>query len=632
MLRFMRKKSKSIFIYLIFAIIILVFVFWGMGNMQPSRNNVVASINDETTITLSDYSRVYQNQLNIYRNIYKENFTEELIEQLNLKEKTIKGMVTSILLINEAEKLNIEVSPEEVLDRIISYPAFQSNGVFNKEVYLRVLQRNRITLGRFEQDIVNDLLAEKIEQIITLPVNVSDIEVKDFFYFSERRINLQYITLNASSFLNSVDISDEETKDYFNNNLEAFKVPTKIKVGYLRLKPQDFASEVKVSDKEVEEYYNSNLENFTKAKEVKASHILIKTSRDGDSASIEEKRKKANEIRDRALKEDDFASLAKEYSEDTSNANKGGDLGFISKGRMVKSFEEAAFSMGTGDVSEVVRSTFGFHIIKVTDIKESSTQSLEEVKSRIITTVTTEKANMLALQKAQKLADLSVQSQTSLKETASKEGFEVSDTDFFSKEERNNPIAVNPDLSESAFTMRKGEISNALEIPGSFFVLTILEREEEHLPTFDEASNSARSYVKDLKSIEMANNKAQEYSDQLSEGKVFSDLAKDNNLKLEETGIFSMNQGFIPGINMRTTNDSPVLSLNEKSPYTILNNGNMNLVVKLKETKIPSEEDFEKEKDKIRKNLIELKRSEFFNNWLESIRERADIKINMELI
>ena len=632
MLRFIRKKSKSIFIYLIFGVIILVFVFWGMGNIQPGRNNVVASINNENAITLSDYSRVYQNQLNFYRNIYKENFTDELIDQLNLKEKTIQGMVTNILLINEAEKLNIEVSPEEVLDKIMSYQAFQSNGAFNKEIYLRVLRRERITPARFEQDIVNDLLAEKIEQIITLPVDVSDTEVKDFFDFSERRINLQYITLNASSFLNSVDISDEETRDYFNNNTEAFKVPTKIKVGYLRLRPQDFTSKVKVTDKEVEEYYNNNLEKFTKGKEVKASHILIETTRDDDSASIEGKRNKINDIRDKIIKGADFASLAKEFSEDTSTANNGGDLGYFSKGRMVKSFEEVAFSMEEGGISEIVRSTFGFHIIKVTDIKESSTQSLEEVKPRIITTVTSEKAKMMASQKAQKLADLSVKDETSLKETASKEGFEVSDTHFFSKEEKNNPIAVNSDLSDSAFSMRKGEISNALEIPGSVFVLTILDRQEEHLPTFDEASNSVRSFIKEQKSSEMASNAAQEYLDQLSGGVDFSALAIEINLKVEETGLFSLNQGFIPGMNIRATNNSSVLSLNKSSPHTKLNNDSKNFVVKLKETKTPAEEDFEKKKDQIKRNLVEIKRSEFFNKWLESLRNKADIKINTELI
>jgi peptidyl-prolyl cis-trans isomerase D len=299
---------------------------------------------------------------------------------------------------------------------------------------------------------------------------------------------------------------------------------------------------------------------------------------------------------------------------------------------MVKSFEEAAFSMEAGGISEIVRSTFGFHIIKVTDIKESSTQSLEEVKPRIITTVTSEKAKMMALQKAQKLADLSVKDETSLKETASKEGFEVSDTDFFSKEEKNNPIAVNPDLSDSAFSMRKGEISNALEIPGSVFVLAILDRQEEHLPTFDEASNSARSFIKEQKSSEMASKKAQEYLDQLSEGKVFSALAKDNNLKVEETGLFSLKQGFIPGMNIRATNGSSVLSLNESSPHTQLNNNSKNFIVKLKETKTPSEEDFEKEKEQIKRNLVKMKRREFFNKWLESLRNKADIKINMELI
>lgn len=632
MIRFIRKKTKSVFIYLIFGVIILVFVFWGVGNIQPGRNNVVASINNENTITRSDYDRVYRKQLNFYRNFYKENFTDELIDQLNLRERTIEGMITSILLINEAAKLNIEVSTNDVLEKIKLYPAFQSNGVFNKEIYLKTLQRERITPARFEQDIVNDLLAGKIEQIITLPVDVSDTEVKDFFNFSERRINLQYITLNASSFLNSVDISDEETRDYFNNNTEAFKVSTKIKVGYLRLRPQDFASKVKVTDKEAEEYYNNNLEKFSKEKEVKASHILIKTTRDDNAAGIEDKRKKTNEIRDKIIKGDDFASLAKEFSDDTSNADNGGDLGYFSKGRMIKSFEEAAFSMEVGEISEIVRSTFGFHIIKVTDIKESHIQSLEEVKPRIITTVTSEKAKMMALQKAQKMADLSVKDETSLKETASKEGFEVSDTGFFSKEETNNPIAVNPGLSDSAFSMSKGDISNALEIPGSVFVLAILDRQEEHLPTFDEASKSVRSFIKEQKSSEMAGNTAQEYLDQLSKGKVFSALAKDNNLKVGETGLFSLKQGFIPGMNIRTANDSPVLSLNESSPYIQLNNNSKNFVVKLKEAKTPSVEDFEKEKDQIKRSLVEMKRREFFNKWLESLRNKADIKINMELL
>ncbi len=238
----------------------------------------------------------------------------------------------------------------------------------------------------------------------------------------------------------------------------------------------------------------------------------------------------------------------------------------------------------------------------------------------------------MASQKAQKLADLSVQNETSLKETASKEGFEVSDTDFFSKEEKNNPIAINPELSDSAFSMRKGETGNALETQGSVFVLTILDREEEHLPTFEEVSDSVRSFIKEQKSSEMAGIKAQEYLDQLLKGKVFSDLAKENNLKIEETGLFPLNQGFIPGMKIRATDRSPVLSLNESSPHTKLNNDSKNFIVKLKETKTPTEEDFEKEKDQVKKTLVKIKRSEFFNKWLDSLKNKADIKINTELI
>ncbi|MGD9211923.1 MAG: SurA N-terminal domain-containing protein, partial [Desulfobacteraceae bacterium] len=362
MLNVMRKYAGSWMIKVLLTAIVIVFIFWGVGSFKSRRETQVATVNGEI-ISLEEYQKAYNNMVENYRRQYGNRIDDQMLKQLQLNKQTVEQLINQKLLRQESEKLGLQVSDQELVEWIKSNPAFQNNGVFDKRRYTLLVEQNRLSLEEFEIGMKEQMTVNKLNEFITSGVKVSEDEVWNWYDHENQTVNIEYVVVKPDSYKN-IELTDKDIKNYYDENKERYKTEPKVKTQYFYFNPKDFVDKVTVNDDDIREYYEGHPEEFHHEKTVEARHILFKVDEKADEETRQKSRQKAENVLKMAREGKDFAELAKTYSEGPSK-DKGGALGTFTRDKMVKPFADAAFALKAGEVSDLVETQFGWHIIKV---------------------------------------------------------------------------------------------------------------------------------------------------------------------------------------------------------------------------------------------------------------------------
>lgn len=359
MLQSMREKSKSLLIYLMFAAIIISFVIsFGAGSESGCSSDVtwVANVNGDI-ITQNEFRVAYNNFFDFYQRMIP-NFNNQQAQEYKLSEKALENLINTILLSQEAEELGFYVSDKEVADEILNTPYFQTNGEFDRDLYNRIVQfKMNTTVAKYEAKMKKELMAKKLNSYLDASIDVSNKEMQTEFINNNEKLTAEIVVFSERTL-------KAEAKD-------------KIKA---EMTDKELSEFLKENEKRIKLTYDNDTNKYKQEAQIKASHILIKVD---DKTTDADAKKKIEEILKEVKDGKDFAELAKKHSMGPT-APKGGDLGFFSKGKMVPEFDKAAFAMKKkGDISDIVKTKFGYHIIKLTDKKEASSQKFEDVKKDI---------------------------------------------------------------------------------------------------------------------------------------------------------------------------------------------------------------------------------------------------------
>jgi len=617
MLDFMRRHAQSWMIKAALGAVVVVFVFWGIWAPRGSQERELVKIG-KYTITVAEARSHYQNLRERYRSLFGKGLDEEMMKKLRLKEQALKDLVNKVLLLQEAQRLGFGVNAEELQNSIQNMPAFQKDGHFDKMTYLRLLQRARMSPEEFEASQRQVLLITKVQNFILASVKVSDREVLDFYRQNFEKINLEVLSLDPSR-MTGISVSAEEAKNYFSKHREDFKWPPKVKIRYLQFDPKDYAKQVTISPKEIETYYQNNLEKFRQPKKVKVRHILIKADQKDSEASAVAK-KKAESIREEALKGKDFIQLAKRHSEDTGTKDQGGDLGFITQGQVVPEFEKAAFSLKPGEISEIVQTPYGFHILKVEEVVEAKTEPLEKAKGQIDALLRNRAARGLAYDAAdQAFAVASKDKQ--LDGFAKEKNLKIRETGLFTPEDKTD---LDPKLKDAAFSLAKGDISPPLRVGEVFSVLQVVEKHDARIPEFKEVEKKVSAAVLKDKQKEKALNKTQEILEQLKKGADFRSSASKEGAKIEETGFFERG-GSPPKLGGSEELRQALAGLSPENPYpdNPVFVDDQYRILRLKAKKDIDTSQFDSQKENYRRGLLQMKQEKTLTSWLEGLLERA---------
>lgn len=624
-LSLMRRHAKSWLIKFLIGIIAVVFIFYFGYSFTAKRGLKIAYVNGEL-ISETEYRKAYRDLVEAMRRRYKDMWSDDLIKTFRIKQRALDGLINQKLISQEAKKLGLEVTERERQKAIMNYPPFQVNGRFDMRRYQALLSTNRMKPEDFEASMALELLDAKLKQFLLSFLEVPDQAVLEYYTYNNDKIKIGFVEFKPEKFKKSIKFDQASLEKYFEDNKARYRIPEKIKVTYIEIDPEIFRGKVHITDKEIQGFYEYNPVMFSEPKRVKARHILFKLGQDATEAEEKEVKEVAEAVLKEARKGKDFAELARKYSEGPSKSE-GGDLGYFSAGQMEKPFEEAAFKLKKGDISDLVRTRFGYHIIKVEDVKEKKIRPLEEVREQIEEILVKKASVEAAHEKGLSLMD-QMPYDVALDQYAGQHQLKTKESDYFASGEPIPGIGGDEAQSRSLFSLEKNETSELIQLDGKFYIFQVLERKPSYLPEFKEVREEVKEDFTNYLAAKKARAEAESYLAELRKGKPWEALAKERHVELENTVYFSRNDP-IPGIGYAPALIETAFGLNKDKRYpdTPFENNRRAYVIRWEGKKGIDMEKYEKEKETYRLSLMQKRHERVFQNWLKNLRKSAEIEI-----
>ncbi|MGD9083079.1 MAG: SurA N-terminal domain-containing protein [Desulfobacterales bacterium] len=620
----MRQQAGNWLIKVLLGAIVIVFIFWGVGSFRAQRGGRVALINGDQ-ITLDEYREAYNNLIERLRNRFGNNLNEDMIKMLRVKEQALNQLIDNKLLVQEARRFKFRVSNKELAHAIMQIEAFQRAGVFDNRMYQNVLSRLRMTPEEFEIAQREAMLIERVTDLITNSVKVSDSEVKEWINWAHASVNIDFVRFDSNKY-KDIKPSSEEIKAFYEKHKENYKTDSMVKVRYLHFAPDSYRSEVSISEEELQGYFNENQEEFNTPKTVEARHILLKVDQNAAPEDIEKARKKALDILKMAREGKKFDKLAKEYSEGPTR-DRGGYLGTFKREAMVRPFADKAFSMKAGEISEPVRTRFGWHIINVEKVNEASSLSFDQAKKKIQKKLIEDKAKNLAYDEAEAISDVSFEGDDLLN-SAKQRNLKILTTDFFTKKGPEKGIKNRAKFASIAFNLSVMEITDIQEFEDGYYILQMIEKIPEKIPELKQVEEKVRVDLIQEKQEAKAKEDATTFLADLKSGKSMITESKPFNLTPTTTGFFKRNDS-IPkiGSDREVSKAAFQLTPEKKLPEKPIKGTKGYYVIQLRDRKTPEFDEIDKEKTFVKQKLLKQKKTRVFDAFLAQIRSNSEITI-----
>lgn len=500
--------------WVIVAFISVPFALFGIQSyLEVDGNKFVAKVND-TEITPIAFDRALSQQRARLQQMFGKNMPQSEAYDKILKQQVLNQLITTEALNQYANETGYTISNASLSNAIQSIDAFKEDGIFSQDLYEKVINSQGMSLAGFEAMYRQELSTSHIQNTIMSSAISTSSEIAQQQALNNQRRNISYIEFDASKYVAKSDVSDDEAKAYFEQNSFRYMNPEQVSVQYLELKSEQLENEVPVNEADIKKSYDAYVENAKTNEQRKASHILVALASDGSDAEKKLAKEKIEKVKSELSAGADFAVLAKKYSNDEGSAVNGGDLGLVSKGMMVKAFEEALFDLNKGQVSEVVRTEFGYHIIKLNEIQAAKIESFETKKSSIEKELKETGVQNLFYERAELLANLAYENPESLDLVAEQLKLKIQKSALFTRT-NGVGVAANAKVRNSAFedAILKDKLnSNAIEITNKHVVVI---RIEGHKPATAKNFELVKSNIVAELKIKQAKQKARDAAAEL---------------------------------------------------------------------------------------------------------------------
>jgi peptidyl-prolyl cis-trans isomerase D len=545
-------------------------------------------------------------------------------------------------LVVEAQHLGLKATPQEVKDELQHgryAQIFFPGGTFVGEAeYQGMLQQHDLTPTIFEDSVAKEILIGKLQALITGSASVSDAAIRQEFTKQNTKVKFDYAVLKEDDIKKGLHPTNEELKAYYDSHQKSYanSIPEKRKIKYAMIDLAKIQGAVQVTQDDLQAYYNQHRDQYRVAEQAKVSHILIKTPLPGADGKVDEKgvadaQRRAEDLLKQLKAGAKFEDLARKYSEDPGSAKEGGSLGWIGKGRTVPEFEKAAFSLPKGQISDLVKSSYGFHIIRVDDRQDAHMKTLEEVKGEIEPILKQQKAQDLAQKEA---ADLLQQAKTQgLDAAAAAKGVPVVTSDFFGRRDVLPGLGPAQQLMDAVFTAAEKSLPDMASTSQGIAVFQLLAVQPPSTPTFEEIRTKVEEQFKNERANILLSQKTQELSDRAKSEHDLKKAAKELGATVK-TSDFVLPDGQVPDIGSLTGEAAVAFTMKPgdiSGPITAGTNG---IVISVVEVQAPTEADFVAKRDQIRDTLLQGKEQELFGLFVTNLREQMEksgkIKINQE--
>jgi peptidyl-prolyl cis-trans isomerase D len=539
MFEFIRTHRRLMHLVLL-LFIVPSFAFFGLEGYTRFRDgdNAVAKVAGHS-ITQQEFDNAQRQQMDRLRQMFGQQFDPKMFDTPEAKQAVLDSLIAQRVMAAEAARNRLAVSDQTLQQNILAIPGLTTpEGKFDSDRYKSLLAMQGMTPAIYEARLRQDLAMQQVNSAIqstafapkTVAARLSDL--------NDQEREVQELAFKSADFASQVKVTDEMLKEYYDKNSSQFQVPEQVKAEYVVLSSQAVADQITVSDADIQSYYEQNTKRYAVEEQRRASHILIGVKKGASDADKASAKAKAQKVLEQARKNpNDFAKLAKENSNDPGSAERGGDLDFFGKGMMVKPFEDAAFKLKEGEISDLVESDFGYHIIRVTGVKPAAARSLDEVKGEIAAEIKKQQAAKKYSELAEVFTDTVYEQSDSLKPVADKLKLKIETVSNVTREP--NPSAAptapynHPKLLAALFSddaIKNKRNTEAVEVaPSTLVAARVVEHKPVTRRPFEEVKNVIRERVVQTEAATLAKKAGQA---KLAEAKQKGDVAGFSSAKM----------------------------------------------------------------------------------------------------
>lgn len=635
MLKLMRdnlKNLKWVLWFVVFVFVLLIFVDWGAGRLRGGGMHGVAARVGGIEISETAFLKEVKNTDERLRSLYGQQY-EMLRESLDLGQLALRNLIDTKLLVQEARRLKLEVSDEELAERIVSFPYFRKeDGTFvGEEVYRRILAANQTTPEEFEANLREQMLIDKLGKVLRAGLVIPDEEVDKEYRRRNEWASFDLLFVSVERAFPTTQASEEEAKAYYESHPDQFTHGDQVQLRYLLVDPVRLRQTLPVDEARVAEYYQTHQEEFRSPEEVKARHILLRPEGEGEEA-WEKAKKQAEAVLAKAkAKGADFAGLAKEYSQDPGSRESGGDLGWFGRGRMVKEFEDAVFSMQPGEVTGPVRSQFGYHIILLEEKRAARLRPLDEVRDLIRYKLTESLADAEASKRATALKEKVVAEKRARAEDwqALADSVVSSNvTPFFSLDEGVVPgLGRDPAFLEELKGAKEGFVGGPRRTPRGWVVYRVEKTRKAGKTPFTEAKEEAMEGARRLKAVQKLQGELAS-----KRGQPLAQLAAAFGAQVVPVNQFHRGTS-VPGVGLAAALEEAVFATpvgGVTQPVAVGERGVA--LAQVKEKKVATPQEVAAARESLRESLAQDQLQKLFDTLLAEAKRRHPVAINQELV
>jgi len=538
MLSFIRDRAQGWIAWVIVGLLIIPFALWGVNEYVGNGGRLVAATVNGTEIGQREFQQAFYDQRSRMQQMLGGQYDAQLFD-LQIKQRVINELVDRELLLQSADDMGFRVSDQTVAATIRSIDAFREDGVFSASLYQQQLQTQGQSPTAFERYVKRIMTAGQLPDGLASSVFVTDAELNAVIRLEQQQRDFQYFVLNASQFQDESLADNAAIENYYRQHADRFMTTEKVRVEYVELSVAALKSDEEPSEEELHEFYEANQGQFSMEEERQASHILIQLEEGADEVAVTAAREKAEGLVARLNTGESFESMARENSDDPGSAETGGDLGYFGRGLMEPDFEETAFSLGQGEVSEPVLTSFGYHIIKVTGIREKVVKPFADVRDEILAQFQTDAAERQYFELAEKLTNQAYEMPDSLSETADELGLELKQSPFFERR-GGTGIFANPRIVAAAYSddvLKQGFNSEPLDVDENHvLVLRLLDHQKAEQRPLSEVQAQVKQMLIQEKAQEAVKAAGEKALQQLEAGESAETVSKALSVDWKDVG------------------------------------------------------------------------------------------------
>ena len=613
MLGAIRKKSKGWVAYLIVGLITVPFALFGIQSYIGGSSNSVIAIVDGEDITVNTYYQEFNTQQRNLQQQLGSSYSTEIDHAL--RQTVIETLINEKLLENFTNSMKLVTLDEEVFSFILSNPVFQLDGVFSEDRYLQVLRLNNFTPLTYELEQLKSMSLDQIKRNLNHSAFLSTVQIEQLNDLSSQQRDVSFVVLNTEKYKDQIVVNQEQISEYFDNNKSNFIEGRKVQVDFVELSFDNIEQQIEPDNETLQKLYIENEALYTNPEQRRAQHILLEEVSNA-SAILKEIRQGG-----------DFSELARIHSKDITSSEEGGDLGLFERELMVPEFDAAVFGMNVGDISDVIKTDYGYHIIKLNEIRSSTLQTFEEVEEQLLA-LHKKNVNQNALYELQEeLSNLAYEE--SIDVVSNQLDLELQTSDFFSElSTEYEEVFVSTAFSD--IVLNDGENSDVIELSKDrFVVMNLVNQQPERQKVLDEVENQIVDILRNLGAKKLIDELARTISSSLTSGDdaQVKALMAENDLEWNDVGWITRDSQ----LPFDATSKVYKLSKPNTGEHTYHSqsaDANTTLVIDLKAVKL-SGEDINSE---IADLYLSEENNELFLSLVKKLRDSAEIKIFTDLL